>query len=107
MTLAFVELTDNRGRKLKAQFNPETLTIEHQTHGEESRKRSGEQASRGGNVEAGQAGVRTASSAVSSVTLLFDTSDTGSNVRENTLTLLAMMTPEDNSMPVVTFQYGT
>lgn len=41
MSLVKAKLSDNKGHELEVQFNPETLSIEHQTFGEESRKRPG------------------------------------------------------------------
>lgn len=108
MSLVKAKLSDNKGHELEVQFNPESLHIEHQTYGEESRKRPGDQAARGGAEEAGQVTVRTGySTSISQVTLLFDTSDSGRNVRDYTLTLVEMMKPDKNVVPVVTFQWGS
>jgi hypothetical protein len=108
MSLVKAKLSDNKGHELEVQFNPETLSIQHQTYGEESRKRPGDQAARGGAEEAGQSAVRTAySTSISSVTLLFDTSDSGQNVRDYTLVIAEMMKPEKNVVPIVTFQWGS
>lgn len=108
MSLVKAKLSDNRGHELEVQFNPETLSIDHRTFGEESRKRPGDQAARGGVEEAGQSAVRTAySTSISSVTLLFDTSDSGQNVRDFTLVIAEMMKPDKNVAPIVTFQWGS
>lgn len=108
MSLVKAKLSDNKGHELEVQFNPETLSIEHQTFGEESRKRPGDQSARGGAEEAGQSAVKTGySTSISSVTLLFDTSDSGQNVRDYTLVVADMMKPDKNVAPVVTFQWGS
>ena len=108
MSLVKAKLSDNKGHELEVQFNPETLSIEHQTFGEESRKRPGDQSARGGAEEAGQSAVRTGySTSISSVTLLFDTSDSGQNVRDYTLLVAEMMKPDKNVAPVVSFQWGS
>ena len=108
MSLVKAKLSDNKGHELEVQFNPETLSIEHQTFGEDSRKRPGDQAARGGAEEAGQSTVKTGySTSISSVTLLFDTSDSGQNVRDYSLVIADMMKPEKNVVPLVTFQWGS
>lgn len=108
MTLVKARLSDNKGHSLDCQFNPETLSIEHQTFGESSRKRPGDQSARGGAEEAGQSTVKTGySTSISSVALLFDTSDGGDDVRVKTLTIAEMMKPEKNVAPIVTFQWGS
>lgn len=108
MSLVKAKLSDNKGHELEVQFNPESLSIEHQTYGEDSRKRPGEKSARGGAEEAGQSTVKTGySTSISSVTLLFDTSDSGENVRDFTLVIAEMMKPEKNVVPIVTFQWGS
>lgn len=72
------------------------MSIEHQTFGEESRKRPGDHRRRGAR-EAGQSAVKTGySTSISSVTLLFDTSDSGQNVHDYTLVVADMMKPDKN-----------
>lgn len=108
MGLVKAKLSDNKDHELEVQFNPETLSIEHQTFGEDSRKRPGDQSARGGADEAGQSAVKTGySTSITSVTLLFDTSDSGQNVRDYTLVIADMMKPDKNVAPVVTFQWGS
>lgn len=108
MTLTKAILSDNKGHRLEVQFNPETLTINHQTFGQEGRQRVTNESQRGGDVAAGEASNRTGySSTLSQLELFFDTSDTGQDVRENSLLLVEMMKPVDNESPVVTFHWGT
>lgn len=108
MTLSKAVLSDNKGHRLEVQFNPETLTITHQTFGQEGRQRVTAESQRGGEVAAGEASNRTAySSTLSQLDLFFDTSDSGQDVRENSLLLAEMMKPVDNESPMVTFQWGT
>ncbi len=107
MSIVKAVLSDSNGLRLEVQFNPETLTIEHQTYGEPGRMRSGEQ-SGSGSEEAGQASVKTGySTNLSQVKLLFDTSDSGADVRNQTLVIAEMMKPQENIAPVVTFQWGS
>jgi hypothetical protein len=108
MSLVKAKLSDNNGHELEVQFNPESLSIEHKTFGEDSRKRPGEQSARGGAEEAGQSTVKTGyTTSISAVTLLFDTSDSGQNVRDYTLVIAEMMKPDKNVVPVVTLQWGS
>jgi hypothetical protein len=108
MSIVKAVLTGNNQR-LEVQFNPETLTIEHESYGEQGRQRAGQEAARGGKDEAGQASVKTGfSTSLSQVKLLFDTSDSGEDVRNKTLILLEMMKPDaENNSPLVKFQWGT
>ena len=109
MSISRAFLSDNKGHELEVQFNPETLTIEHQSYGEQGRQRAGQEAERGGSGEAGQATIKTGySTSLSQVTLLFDTSDNGEDVRNKTLILLEMMKPDaKNNSPLVTFRWGS
>jgi hypothetical protein len=93
MSIVKAVLSDNNGHRLEVQFNPETLSIEHETFGEAGRQRSGEEAARGGAEEAGQASVKTGyTTNLSQVSLLFDNSDNGEDVRSMGLcTLLLRM----------------
>lgn len=108
MTLSKAVLTDDKQHRLEVQFNPETLTITHQTFGQEGRQRTTDESQRGGEVAAGEASNRTGySSTLSQLELFFDTSDSGQDVRENSLLLAEMMKPVDGESPRVTFQWGT
>lgn len=102
-------LKDNKDHELEVQFNPETLTIQHQTFGEPGRQRTGQTAEQSGKEEAGQASHKTGySTSLSQVNLLFDTSDTGEDVRNKTLILVEMMKPDsENNSPLVEFRWGT
>ncbi|MFZ0549002.1 MAG: hypothetical protein WAM60_26380, partial [Candidatus Promineifilaceae bacterium] len=102
-------LKDNKGHELEVQFNPETLTIQHQTYGEAGRQRTGQSTGQSGKEEAGQASLKTGfSTNLSQVNLLFDTSDSGEDVRNKTLILVEMMKPDaDNNAPLVEFRWGT
>ena len=108
MSVAKAKLIDSNGKTLEVQFNPETLSIQHQTTGEAGRTQPGVPADSSGKPTAGKASNRTSySTSLSQVTLLFDTSDSGENVRNKTLIIAKMMEPENNTSPVVTFQWGS
>lgn len=109
MSIVRAFLKDNKGHELEVQFNPETLTIEHQSYGETGVQRAGQESERGGAEEAGKASNRTGfSTSLSQVTLLFDTSDNGEDVRNKTLILVEMMKPDsENNSPLVEFRWGT
>lgn len=110
MTITKAVLSDDRGNRLEVQFNPESLSIRHETFGEAGRQRTGEEGAQsgGGGETAGQASVRTAySTNLSQLELLFDTSDSGEDVRNRTLTIAEMMKPVSNQSPIVTFQWGS
>ncbi|MDX1665389.1 MAG: LysM peptidoglycan-binding domain-containing protein [Candidatus Promineifilaceae bacterium] len=108
MTTVRATLSDAQGNRLDVQFNPQSLTITHRTTGEEGQLRPTAESERGGEAPAGQASVRTGYSAtLSSLELLFDTSDSGEDVRNKTLVIAAMTRPVENKSPLVTFQWGT
>ena len=108
MSIAKATLSMGNDAPLEVQFNPETLSIQHQTTGEAGRTQPGDEAAASGSPKAGKASNRTSySTSLSQVTLLFDTSDNGENVRNKTLAIAKMMEPVANVSPVVTFQWGS
>lgn len=108
MRLAKAVLSDDQDNSLEVQFNPETLTINHQTYGEDGRQRTDKESQGNGAVSASESSSRTGySSNLSQVELFFDTTETGQDVREKTLLILEMMKPVCNKAPTITFQWGT
>lgn len=108
MTTVRATLSDDQGHRLQVQFNPQSLTINHETTGEPGRLLPTAGSEAGGAESAGRAGVRTGYSAtLSSLELLFDTSDSGEDVRNQTLVIAAMTRPVEGQSPLVTFQWGT
>lgn len=108
MTTVKATLSDDQGNTLPVQFNPQSLTINHETTGEPGRLLPTAESEGGGAESAGRASVRTGYSAtLSSLELLFDTSDSGEDVRNQTLVIAAMTKPVEGQSPVVTFQWGT
>jgi hypothetical protein len=108
VTTVKATLSDDQGHRLQVQFNPQSLTINHETTGEPGRLLPTAESEAGGQESAGRASVRTGYSAtLSSLELLFDTSDSGEDVRNQTLVIAAMTKPVEGQSPVVTFQWGT
>jgi hypothetical protein len=101
------------GTTLIVDFNPDSLSIRHQTFGEPGKKTP--PAATGAtpspstrNCLADQtSSVTSYSSKISQLELLFDSSDDGLDVRKKTLIILKMMTPVGNQLPIVVFQWGT
>ncbi len=103
-------LKDNNGNELEADFNPESLVIDHTSYGKPTILRPGEQESQDGDNQAGESGSITGySTTLSQVTLLLDNSDNGEDVRIKTLKIFKMMVPDakSNRSPIVTFSWGT
>lgn len=101
-------LSDTKGNRLEVQFNPESLSIQHATLGETGQQHMVSESGSGSSDVAGKSTVVTGyTSTLSKLELLFDTSDTGDDVRIQTLVLVEMMKPEGKDSPVVTFQWGT
>lgn len=108
MAIVKAVLSDTKGHRLEVQFNPESLRIQHATFGEKGQQHIVSGSGSGSPDAAGKSTVVTAyTSTLSSLDLLFDTSDTGDDVRMQTLLLAEMMKPEGKISPTVTFQWGT
>jgi len=95
---------------LTVDFNPDSLSIRHETFGEEGKQAarpsdsSASTAAGAADRASSVAGLR---STLSQLELLFDSSDDGSDVRKKTLLILKMMEPVGNNPPIVLFQWGT
>ena len=94
---------------LEADFNPQTLRISYRTQGTASGNRAsvGQGAENG--TKTGSSNQRTGyTTSLSSLELLFDTSETGDDVRNKTLKIAEMLhLPNSNSAPIVVFQWGS
>lgn len=107
MAIVRATLKDNRKHSLTVQFNPESLSVNHRTSGERGLLRPDDREG-SGEERAGRAAVSTGYSASLTMDLLFDTSDANTDVRKQTLVLIAMMQPDaENKSPLVTFQWAT
>ncbi len=114
MTLAKATLTklDARGNPIpgeaiEAQFNPQNLQITYQTSGAVSSTRTSHGAGTG--AVTGSSNQRTGfTTSLSSVQLIFDTTETGEDVRQTTLRIARLVQePDQNQVPRVQFQWGT
>ncbi len=98
---------------LDVDFNPDSLSISHQTFGETATLAPPATAGAASSPSARDcladraSSVTSFSSKISQLELLFDSSDDGTDVRQKTLNILEMMKPIDTVSPVVTFQWGT
>lgn len=107
------------GTRLHADFNPESLSLVHQVTGPSARMEApapGTPSSGASAPRASLTGPRTGTSgqvtsftsALNSVTLEFDETETGTNVRDRTKLLVQWMQPTDeNRSPFILFQTGT
>lgn len=100
---------DNKDKTLKVDFNPQSLKVNHHTTGSSGKSNRGKQSqTQGANQQ------QTGYSTDLSMELLFDTTESGDDVREKTLQIVAMIRPEvqpkpDQSgpqAPNVRFQWG-
>ena len=99
-------LRDEDGNKLDVHFNPETLTLPHQTTGEQGMQRLVSKDANG-KESAGRATVTTGYRKTLSLNLLFDTSESDDDVRKQTEAILQMTRPVENKPPIVSFEWGT
>lgn len=110
MALEKAKLTcDDPKITLEADFNPQSLRISYRTQGTGSSSRAsvGQGAENG--TKTGSSNQRTGyTTSLSSLELLFDTSETGEDVRNKTLKIARMLhLPNSNSAPTVIFQWGS
>lgn len=101
---------DNKGAELTVDFNPQSLKVTHRTTGDSGKTARGKQSQTEGASQQ-QTGYATDLS----MELLFDTTESGDDVRRKTLQLVAMIRPEIQTSPgqsgppapIVQFSWGT
>ena len=95
------------GEVIEVHFNPQSLQISYSTSGSKSSTRTSQGSGTG--AATGSSNQRTGyTAALSSLELLFDTSETGDDVRQTTLKIARLIQEADqNQVPRVQFQWGT
>jgi hypothetical protein len=98
--------SSNKGVPLEVQFNPQSLRVNYRTSGS-----PGTQVPGGTTPKQGTSAMNTGSNASLSLELLFDTSDSGKDVRTTTLQIAEWIVPrqvrESKDQPRIRFQWGT
>jgi hypothetical protein len=96
------------GRKVTAQFNPQSLKLGFRNRAApQAPTRLTDEGSTGSSAAAAKQ-VTGFMATLSSLEFLFDTSETGEDVRKTTLKIVGMLqTPGTNNSPLVQFQWGS
>jgi nucleoid-associated protein YgaU len=116
MTLvkAYLEVLDSKfnplpgkGNRVDAHFNPQSLQVTYRAYGQDSSKQREKQA-----MKQGPQDQQTGSISEVSMDLLFDTTERGTDVRNITVNLAAMIRPDIKNqpapgVPIVRFRWGT
>jgi len=102
-------ICDDLGITIAVDFNPQTLRVSYRTQGPTSTNRASQGQGAENGAKTGVSNQRTGfTTGLSSLELLFDTSESGEDVRSKTLKIAQMLhLPNKNTAPIVVFQWGT